>query len=71
MEKDEPHKIIISPTEHLNTAPILECLNYNFDITPSRTGRSDWLFELSSPDYLVLGGLPEKKEWLFRLEIIR
>jgi len=71
MTKGEPSKVIISPTEHLNTPPILECLNYNFDITPKRTGKSDWLFELSSPSYMVFEGSPERKEWLFRLEIVR
>ncbi|MFX0195736.1 MAG: hypothetical protein ACFFCW_06400 [Candidatus Hodarchaeota archaeon] len=71
MGKDEPEKIIVSPTEHLNTPPVLECLNYNFDITTRRIGKSDWLFELSSPNYLVFESSPEKKEWLFRLEIIR
>lgn len=71
MGKDEPNKIIISPTEHLNTQPILECVNHNFDITARRIGKSDWLFELSSPTYLVTEGSPEKKKWLFRLEIIR
>lgn len=71
MTKGEPSKIIISPTEHLNTPPILECLNYNFDITPTRTGKSDWLFELSSPSYMVTEGSPERKEWLFRLEVVR
>ena len=71
MAKDEPNKIIMSPTEHLNTQPILECLNYNFDITVTRIGKSDWLFELSSPTYLVKESDDEKKEWLFRLEIIR
>ena len=71
MGKDEPNEIIICPTEHLNTQPILECLNYNFFITARRAGTSDWLFELSSPNYIVFEGSPEKKEWLFRLEIIR
>ena len=71
MGKDEPNKIVISPTEHLNTQPILECLNYNFYITARRIGKSDWLFELSSDNYLISEGSPERKEWLFRLEIIR
>jgi hypothetical protein len=71
MGKGEPNRILVSPTEHLNTPPILECLNDNFDIASSQTGKSDWLFELSSPSYIVFESSPERKEWLFRLEIIR
>lgn len=67
----EPNKITISFKEHLNSAPILECINDNFDVTPTRIKKSDWLFELSSPSYIVFESSPEKKEWLFRLEIIR
>jgi hypothetical protein len=62
ISKDEPNEIIMCPTEHLSTQAILECLNYNFYITARRTGKSDWLFALSSPVYLVSEGSPEKKE---------
>ncbi|MBW2249754.1 MAG: hypothetical protein JRF60_03760 [Deltaproteobacteria bacterium] len=71
MGPEEPTEIIISPKTHLNSAPILECINYNFDITSKRIKKSDWLFELSSPSYLVFEKSSEKKEYLFRLEIIK
>jgi len=71
MDKAEPSEIIISPKNHLNTPPVLECINYNFDITSEQVNKSDWLFVLSSPDYLVLESSPKMKEWIFRLEIIR
>ena len=68
MGKDEPQSITITPTKHLNAPPVLECLNYNFNVTSKRSNKSDWLYELSSPNYLVDGGVI--KEWEFRLEII-
>lgn len=71
MGEADPNKIWITPTEHLNTAPILECINYNFDVTSKRVNKSDWLYELSSPDYLICSESPKKKEWIFRLEVIR
>lgn len=69
MGPQEPSKIKIFSKEHWNSAPILECINYNFDITSKRI-KSGWLFELSSADYLVFES-SSKKEWLFRLEITR
>lgn len=71
MGDGEPNKIIISFKQHLNSTPILECINDNFFVTPTRMKKSDWLFELSSPSYIVFESSPERKEWLFRLEIIR
>ena len=71
MGKNEPSNILISPKRHLNIPPVLECLNYNFDVTAMQINKSDWLFELSSPTYIVFESSPKKKEWLFRLEIIR
>ncbi len=70
MGKNEPKNILITPTKHLNTPPILEGINYNFHVTAKRIGKSDWLFELSSPNYVVFGGGEITKEWIFRLEII-
>ncbi len=71
MGDGEPNKIIIFFKQHLNSTPILECINDNFVVTPTRMKKSDWLFELSSPSYIVFESSPKKKEWLFRLEIIR
>jgi len=71
MSGGEPNTIIISFKEHLNSTPILECINDNIDVTSKKMNKSDWLFELSSPSYVVFENSPEKKEWLFRLEIIR
>lgn len=71
MEGGEPNKIIISPRDHLNFAPILECINDILDAVPKQINKSDWLFELSGPDLMVLESSPEKKEWLFRLEIVK
>ncbi len=66
----EPNKIIISFKQHLNSTPILECINDIIVVTPEKM-KSGWLFELSSPSYMVFESSPERKEWLFRLEIIR
>jgi hypothetical protein len=66
----EPRKIIITPKEHLNSPPILECLNDNFYVKPKRGNKSDWIFELISPNY-VLWQSPKIEEWHFRLEIVR
>jgi hypothetical protein len=71
MGPEEPSKIIITPKEHLNSRPILECLNWNFDIKANRGNQSDWIFELSSPTYVVMDESPKTKEWVFRLEIVR
>lgn len=68
--ENDPTFITISPKRHLNSAPILECLNYNFSYSTKQVGTSDWQYELSSPDYLVAGG-PTITEWIFRIEIIR
>ena len=71
MGKSESKSILIRPTEHLNTQPILECLNYNLDFLPKRANKSDLLFELSSADYLVWQNSPLREEWVFRIEIVR
>ena len=71
MEGGEPNRIVISPTEHLNSAPIIQCINDIFDAVPKQINKSDWLFELSSPNFIVFESSPERKEWLFRLEIIK
>ena len=70
MGKNEPEAIVLSPSEHLNTAPILECLNYNFSYSTKRVSTSDWQYSLSSPNYVTWQG-PGIKEWIFRIEIIR
>ena len=70
MGENEPKSIIISPKDHLNSAPVLECLNYNFSFSTKQVGKSDWQYKLSSPNYLVFEG-PTTVKWIFRLEIIR
>lgn len=70
MGKYEPETIILSPTEHLNAAPILESLNYTFTYSAKRINSSDWQYSLRSPNYLLIEG-PGLKEWIFRVEIIR
>ena len=67
----EPQKILIFLTEHLNVAPILECLNYSFFTDCKRINKSDWQCELSSHDYIISKRAEFAGEWRFRLEIIR
>lgn len=71
MEGGEPNEIIISPRDHLDCVPVLESINDIFDAVSKQINKSDWLFELSNPDLLRLASSQEKKEWLFRLEIIQ
>jgi len=68
--RGEP-KIIIYPKEHLNSAPILECINKDYYIASERINKSDWLFKLTSENVVIMGGSPKNKELLFRLEIIK
>lgn len=67
----EPKKITVSFNEHINSAPILECTNYDFSIQSEKSGSSDWIFHLSSPSRLLLQGSMKIENWLFRLEVIR
>ena len=70
MGENEPKSIIISPTNHLNIAPLIECLNYNYNFSSKQVGKLDWQFDLSSPTYLVTTSY-QITDWTFRLEIIR
>ncbi len=69
-ERAEPAEILISPTEHLNVQPLLECINYNCTVSAKRINKSDWLFTLTSQAHPIIAGT-ELEEWFFRLEIIR
>jgi len=68
MGKDEPKTILITPSKHLNTPPVLEGINYDFSVSVKRANKSDWLYELTSPNYLIMGKMTT--EYIFRLEII-
>ncbi len=70
-QNKQPEKIIVSPSRHLNTAPVLESLDNDFVIESKRGDKFDWIYELSSIDHMVLESSAEPKELKrFRLEII-
>ena len=71
MGKNAPEQILVSPTEHLNVQPFLECINYNYTISAERINKSDWQFKLSSPSYVLWDTSGKEEKWLFRLEIMR
>ncbi len=71
MGKDDPEQIMITPSEHLNAEPILECLNEKFTYRAIRINRSDWKFELFSSDHLIFNSSYKTDKWLFRINIIK
>ncbi len=72
LEKGEPGKIIISPKQHLNAAPTIDCRNDNFVIKPTRKGAkgSEWVYDVYRPYTSLWSEKRLIKEWSFRLEII-
>lgn len=67
----EPKKIVLSTKVFLGVAPLLECLDGDFDIIVNRGKKYDWEYELISIDRLLLSSSGQITNHRFRIEIIR
>lgn len=69
---DEPDRIVVSPNQQLQVAPLLESLDVDFYIAAKRGEKFDWIYTLGSIRRLAMENSadpPAQKR--FRLEILR
>jgi hypothetical protein len=71
-DANEPERIVISPHQHLQVAPLLESLDVDFYIEVKRGDKFDWMYTLRTIKRLALMGSadpPDQKR--FRVEVFR
>ena len=69
-QKGEIQKVSIKPKESLNIQPLLTCLNGTIYFNATRQ-KTDWIFQVVGPDYLVFESYKKPEKFLFELQIIR
>jgi hypothetical protein len=69
-QKGEVQKVIVSPKESLNIQPLLTCLNGTIYFNATRQ-KTDWIFQVVGPDYVVFESYKKPEKYLFELQIIR
>ena len=71
-DDNEIERIVVSPHQHLQVAPLLESLDINFCIEAKRGEKFDWVYTLGSiRRFALMDSADPPAQKRFRLEIIR